>query len=107
MPPGNFNWQLSFRSEGIFGLSPCVLLLLTCLAGPVDLKIVAHRDKMKLLADPAFYFFNLGCKKLHRVAALCADHVVMRAPVKSMLKPFHTVVELDLSRKSTFTEELQ
>jgi hypothetical protein len=53
------------------------------------------------VSDFLLQLLHLAGKKLHRTAALGADHVVMAAPVVLMLIPGDPIVESDLAGQST------
>jgi hypothetical protein len=55
-------------------------------------------------ADFLFQLINFTGKKLHRTAALRADHVVMAAAIVLVLVARDTVVESNLARQSAFGE---
>jgi hypothetical protein len=81
-------------------------LLAAGFAGAVDLKTVLGCHVMKFLSNTTFYLLNLGGEKLDRIAARCADHVVMVAPIHVMLKPGYAVAKLNFCRQTTLNKNL-
>jgi hypothetical protein len=59
------------------------------------------------VSDFLLQLLHFAGKKLHRTAALGADHVVMAAPVVLMLIPGDPIVESDLAGQSTLGKQLQ
>src|SRR5512141_1083672 len=88
---GRFSSLPSFRSSG--------LLVAALLAKAVDLEIVAAGREGESFSDARGHCFDLRRKKLDRVSARRANHVVMGAPVQTALVAGHAVVELDFIRQ--------
>ena len=62
---------------------------------------------MKFLSNTKFYLLNLGGEELDRIAARCADHVVMVASIHVMLEPGYAVAKLNFGRQTTLNKEFK
>jgi hypothetical protein len=82
-------------------------LLAAGFAGAIDLKTVLGCHVMKFLSNTTFDLLNLGRKELDRIAAHCADHVVMVASIHVMLEPGYTVAKLNFCRQTALNKDLK
>ena len=82
-------------------------LFRAAVAGSEDLEGVAKRDESELLAYPARHSLQFGREKLDRVAARCADHMVMRAPIQAALISDHSIPKIDLIGQAALCKQLQ
>jgi hypothetical protein len=71
------------------------------------LKGVTQWPKPELLADPALDVLKLGHKKLDRIAACRANHVMVRPTVQAVLVARYSIVEIDLVGETALGQELE
>lgn len=62
---------------------------------------------MVLAPDFLLDFFDFGREEFDRTAALSTHHVMVRSAIVLVLVARHTVVESDLTRKPTFSQQLE
>jgi len=68
---------------------------------------VAQRPEPEFFADSTLHVVEFGGKELNRVAARCADHVVMCAAVQAMFVADDPVLKIDFERKSALGKQLK
>src|SRR5579871_6673293 len=79
----------------------CLVLLAAILADPINLKCVPGGQVMVFTADFLLELPDFLREKLHRTAALGANHVVMAAAIVLVLVTGDAVMERDLARQAT------
>lgn len=76
-------------------------------AESINLKCMAGGGIVEFAPNGLLHGFDFRREKLHRLAAGCANHMVVAAPVEQLLIAGNTVSEGDLGGESTLGEELE
>ena len=84
-----------------------IVLIAAIFANAVNLKCMPGRQVVVPAADFLFDVAHFRRKKLHRAAALGADHVVVAAAIVLVLVPRDAVVKGDLAGQAALGEQLQ
>ena len=95
--------------DGIFvGLdnAPSIPLLSAFLANPINLEGVPRSDIAMPAPNLLFDLSNFLREELYRSAALCADHVMMTAPVVLMLVAGDAIMKGDLAGQPAACQQL-
>ena len=84
-----------------------VVLLSTFFANTVDLEGVAGSDIVILAPDLLLNISHFFCEKLHRTAALGANHVMVTAPVVLVFKPGDSVMKCNFAGQTALRQQFQ
>jgi len=85
----------------------CGLFLQAGCAGPEDLKGVTRRAKPKLTTNSALDVFKFRNKKLDRITARGANHVVVRSTIQAEFVARDPIVKIDLISKTALGKQLE
>ncbi len=91
--------SLRFRFRGLFLQAGC--------AGPEDLKGVARRAEPELFSNSPLDVFKFRHKKLDRVAARGANHVVVRSAVQAEFVTRHPIMKVDLVGEAALGKQFE